>query len=270
VSRPEAARRCDASDDARRLRQDDRDDEPAAKRVTGLLDLTVTWAGFRGDPSAAATLSRLGPVTASQARKLALLAALDPHSQWRLILTDADGRAIAVERIRRRPIPQPRRPPGVTGRVTIVMREATLDASPPPALNTQCGIEAAILRAARRAKDRAARQRAADTAAGECAHTAATAAYRPPPRIRELVEARDRTCRQPTCRQPAAHADLDHTVAHHKGGLTCPCNLGGRCRTHHKIKQEPGWILTQPRPGYFEITTPAGRTYVTEPDVYPT
>jgi len=44
----------------------------------------------------------------------------------------------------------------------------------------------------------------------------------------------------------------------------------GRCRTHHKIKQEPGWTLRQPRPGYFEITTPAGRTYTTEPDTYPT
>jgi hypothetical protein len=44
----------------------------------------------------------------------------------------------------------------------------------------------------------------------------------------------------------------------------------GRCRTHHQIKQLSGWTLTQPRPGFFELTTPAGRTYETEPDAYPT
>ncbi|MGH3156681.1 MAG: hypothetical protein ACRDNF_08935, partial [Streptosporangiaceae bacterium] len=69
---------------------------------------------------------------------------------------------------------------------------------------------------------------------------------------------------------PAHHADLDHTTPYDQGGLTCECNLGGYCRTHHKIKQLPGWTLTQPRPGHFQLTTPAGRTYTTTPDAYPT
>ncbi len=43
-----------------------------------------------------------------------------------------------------------------------------------------------------------------------------------------------------------------------------------RCRTHRKIKQLPGWTLTQPEPGVFHLTTPAGRTYITRPDTYPT
>jgi predicted cupin superfamily sugar epimerase len=42
----------------------------------------------------------------------------------------------------------------------------------------------------------------------------------------------------------------------------------GRCRTHHKIKAERGWKLTQPAPGHFELTTPTGRTYTTTPDAY--
>ena len=42
----------------------------------------------------------------------------------------------------------------------------------------------------------------------------------------------------------------------------------GWCRTHHQIKQLPGWTLTQPRPGHFQLTTPAGRTYDTHPDTY--
>jgi hypothetical protein len=53
------------------------------------------------------------------------------------------------------------------------------------------------------------------------------------------------------------------------GGLTCPCDLGPFCRTHHQVKQEPGWTVVQPRPGTFHITTPGGRTYTVEPDIYP-
>ena len=127
-----------------------------------------------------------------------------------------------------------------------------------------------MLRAARRAHARAHRQAAADAAApGGCAHTNATAAYRPTTKIRDHVTARDQTCRNPRCRQPARHADLDHTRAWHQGGLTCECNLGGHCRRDHKIKQLPGWTLTQPTPGHFQLTTPAGRTYTTTPDPYP-
>ncbi len=135
---------------------------------------------------------------------------------------------------------------------------------------TGSGIRAAVLRAARRALARARRQAAADAAApGGCAHTTATQAYRPTTKIRDHVVARDQTCRNPRCRQAARHADLDHTTPWHQGGRTCGCNLGGHCRTHHKIKQLPGWTLTQPRPGHFQLTTPAGRTYTTTPDPYP-
>jgi hypothetical protein len=244
----------------------------------GLLDLTISWHVLTGQPAAPARLGRLGPVTAAQALPLAALAATDPAAQWRVIVTDPAGRAIAVERVRRgRLCASPGRAPGVTGRVTVIVPAAALDL---PALPGQpgeadgsgsgsgSGIRAAVLRAARRAAARADKAAAADAAAGGCAHTIATPAYRPTTRIREQVEARDQTCRQPYCRQPAWRSDLDHTTPWHKGGPTCPCNIGGRCRTHHQVKQEPGWTLTQPRPGHFEWTTPAGRTYITEPDTY--
>ena len=52
-------------------------------------------------------------------------------------------------------------------------------------------------------------------------------------------------------------------------GATCACHLGPYCRTHHKIKQLPGWTLIQIRPGFFQLTTPAGRSYSTGPDPYP-
>ena len=111
---------------------------------------------------------------------------------------------------------------------------------------------------------------AADDAAGGCAHHAQSDAYRPPPRLREHVTARDVTCRNPACRQPAWRADLDHTRPWENGGPTCGCNLGGACRRHHKLKQHPRWKLEQARPGHFTWTTPAGRERLpTTPDTHP-
>jgi hypothetical protein len=131
------------------------------------------------------------------------------------------------------------------------------------------GIRPAVWRAAIRAAQRARRASGSEGASSRlCAHDGATAAYRPTTLLREFVEARDQTCRQPTCGQPARHADLDHTRPWDQGGPTCWCNLGPRCRTHHQIKQLPGWALTQSEPGVFHLTTPARRTYVTRPDPY--
>jgi hypothetical protein len=259
-----------------------------------LLELTISWRALNADPAGSATLSRIGPISASQALPLALMAAADPNARWQVILTDADGYAIAVETVRRHYRPgQARRPAGVTGHVTVTIPAATVDqllntgsVGPAPAdsrsgpsasarLNstdawTSRGIRAAVVRAAHRAWARAQRQATADASApGGCAHADSTTAYRPTPKLRDYVTARDQTCRNPRCRQPARRADLDHTVPWHKGGPTCRCNLGGHCRTHHKIKQLPGWTLTQTRPGHFRLTTPAGRTYTTTPDPYP-
>ena len=246
-----------------------------ARPPPSLLDLVISWRALNGDPAGPAALSRIGPITAIQARLLALTAAADQHARWQVILTNQDGHAIAVETIRRHRGGRGRRPAGVTGQVTVTIPAADL----PPDTTTDTttgndsgtGIRAAVLRAARRAHARARRQAAADAAApGGCGHTTATAAYRPTTKIRDHVVARDQTCRNPRCRQPARHTDLDHTTAWHKGGPTCECNLGGHCRTHHKIKQLPGWTLTQPKPGHFQLTTPTGRTYTTTPDPYPT
>jgi hypothetical protein len=50
--------------------------------------------------------------------------------------------------------------------------------------------------------------------------------------------------------------------------MTCRCNLGGVCRTHHLLKHHPDWNLRQVAPGVFTWTTPAGRTFTTTPDVH--
>jgi hypothetical protein len=237
----------------------------------GLLDLVISWRAFTGDPAGPATLSRIGPITAGQALPLALTAAFDPHARWQVIITNADGHAIAVETVRRRHRQsRTRRPAGVTGIVAVTIPAATLDQLATRASSADRGIRAAVLRAARRAYARAQRQAEADAdAPGGCAHTMATPGYRPASKLRDYINARDQTCRHPRCRQPARHTDLDHTTPWHKGGLTCSCNIGPHCRTHHQIKQLPGWTLIQTKPGHFQLTTPAGRIYTTTPDPYP-
>lgn len=122
-----------------------------------------------------------------------------------------------------------------------------------------------------RALDRARARAEVDAAAEGCAHHDQSAAYRPPPRLREYVTARDLTCRNPVCRQPAWRADLDHTqpwAPDGQGGRTCSCNLGGRCRRDHILKQHPRWGFTQDG-GQFTWTAPSGRRYTVGPDTHP-
>jgi hypothetical protein len=258
-----------------------------------MLDLTTPLAALAGLSAEPGTLSRLGPVTAPEARDLAVLATLDPAVRWRIILTDNTGRAIAVARVprvsarsgpwagdgrsARRPASEPRHA-GLLGRVTIIIPESILSPASPDQFDGFAsggrpgGNLAALLGAAIHTADlaaaQAARNKAADTQAGGCAHDRAAGGYRPPPDLREYITARDLTCRFITCRQPAWRADLDHTVPWEKGGLTCSCNLGGLCRFHHRLKQHLGWSLIQSAPGIFTWSTPTGRIYTTAPDVH--
>jgi hypothetical protein len=271
--------------------------QPADGRpVPGLLDVTLPWTTLTGQTDSPGMLGRIGPITPAQARQLAATAENDPAAQWRVIITNPAGQAIAVTRLRRPtrrtragPSPPPNGPPhgaGLVGRATVVISQDTITGQPagespwpdrgsepgPSATSDSRpprGIAAVALQAAACALDQALAQAAADTAAGGCAHTSETPAYRPTPRQREHVTARDQTCRFPTCGQPAWRADLDHTIPHDQGGRTCKCNLGGGCRKHHILKQDPRWTLEQAQPGEFTWTTPAGRTYTTSPDAYP-
>ena len=189
----------------------------------------------------------------------------------------------APDRSRHRDRPDARTRPGASiglvGRVTLTIPEDML-AHPPPwprsgpgpgsgaGPDPPGGILTRALRAAATAAARARAATAADAAAGGCAHTAATAGYRPPPRLKEYIAARDLTCRFPRCRQPAWRGDLDHTIPYDNGGLTCHCNLGGLCRTHHILKHHPHWNLRQTTPGTFTWTTPPGRTHTANPDTH--
>ncbi len=239
----------------------------------GLLDLRLPWATLTGRSLEPGYLGRLGPITSTQASYLADLAARDPAVRWRVIVTDLDGRAVAVARVPGAPgqsaragaqvrtggaTPAQARA-GLVGQVTVVIGRECL--AEPQEMVSLAPAAVRVLAAARSAAARA----PADVS-GKCAHADATAAYRPTRKLWEYVTARDLTCRFLTCRQPAMRCDLDHTVPFDQGGPTCSCNLGGVCRCHHQIKQRPGWRLDQVTPGTFVWTTPTGRTYIVRPD----
>jgi hypothetical protein len=104
-------------------------------------------------------------------------------------------------------------------------------------------------------------------AKGSCDHAHAEDRYTPSRRLRHLIRARNATCDAPGCDNLAVHADLDHTIAH-PDGPTCQCNLGPKCRTHHRCKQAPDWKVEQPEPGVTRWTLPSGRVHSTTPTRY--
>jgi len=104
---------------------------------------------------------------------------------------------------------------------------------------------------------------------GSCDHANAEDRYTPSRKLGHLVRARTATCPAPGCAAHAHHNDLDHTVAY-PDGPTDECNIAPPCRRHHRVKQAPGWKLEQPEPGVMHWTTPAGRSYTTNPTVYET
>jgi hypothetical protein len=263
----------------------DRQSRDGRSPAGGTLDVSMPWQTLAGISPQPGRLGRVGPVTAAQARLLADLATRNPAAEWRIIVTTAVGHAIAVTRIprprQRDGPPEPAPGTGLVGRVTLTIPEDIL-AQPPPAgppppgpllpgsgPDPPVGILARALRAAAVAADRARAIAAADAAAGGCAHQSASSAYRPSPRLKDYIAARDLTCRYPPCGRPVWCGDLDHTIPFEKSHLTCKCNLGGLCRTHHIIKQHLCWSLHQTAPGTFQWITPSGRTFTATPDAHP-
>ncbi len=103
----------------------------------------------------------------------------------------------------------------------------------------------------------------------ECDHRYESHGYQPSDRLRHLVQIRDGTCTFPPCNRHARESDFEHALPYDQGGKTCACNAGARSRACHRVKQAPGWRVTQPRPGWHRWETPAGRVYTQEPKRYP-
>jgi hypothetical protein len=103
----------------------------------------------------------------------------------------------------------------------------------------------------------------------DCDHRNESHAYKPNATLRHLVQIRDYCCTFPPCSRHARESDFEHAVPYDQGGRTCGCNAGARSRKCHRIKQSPGWNVTQPQPGWHQWQTPRGRTYTQGPKRYP-
>ncbi len=273
----------------------------------GGVRMLVPWRTLAGMSAEPGSVCWLAPITPNAARELAEMAAGDPRTEWRVIVTDSAGRALLITRVPRQGQPgQGGGGSGLVSRITLTLSQDLVKGTAQPmSMAAEELSGSAVLGRVLEAAVAAARQalsgtpggpgtrrasgaqrvpgmkgaagtsagKAAGTSAGKmakgCGHPEAEAHYRPSDRLREFVVARDQTCRFAVCRQPAWAADLDHTIPFDDGGPTCRCNTGPACRTHHQIKQRPGWRLEQPQPGTFVWTTPAGRRYVVPPAQYP-
>jgi hypothetical protein len=90
--------------------------------------------------------------------------------------------------------------------------------------------------------------------------------YQPSAAQRVWVKTRDRSCRFPNCGQRVGWADLDHVIAHARGGPTCCTNLCCLCRSHHRLKTRyRNWHFQMTDDGVLHVTTPSGITRTTRP-----
>jgi uncharacterized protein DUF222 len=267
--------------------------------LTGSVNLTMplaTWLGLSEAPGSAAGY---GPLDASDARLLGTALAERADTKWCITLTDAEGRPVAHgcasprsrkdQRSKTRAGPDQGSSAGAApgwGGTTQAASggDGTTRAEPGGAGAARAG--AARAGAARTGTARTGTPGAGAARAGPgwdgiawnfalaplpadpCSHLRETAAYRPSPGLRHVLEIRHATCTYIGCRRPAERCDQDHTVPYDRGGRTCACNLGPGCRRHHKAKQTPGWRLEQSQPGYLTWTTPNGRSYTTGPTQY--
>jgi hypothetical protein len=215
-----------------------------------IINLVVhagTLFGWDTTPSQASGWGLLNP---AETRDIVGAASMHPQTRWCMTVIGADGTAVAhgCSPGQHRWSPPPQDPE-----------------APPPKPPS----DRPSARQAERFLDlvRALNVKFEPIARGTCDHRHAEDHYTPSRKLQHLVRARSGTCTAPGCQAQAVHADLDHTTPHPEG-RTDECNLGPKCRTHHRAKQTPGWNVEQPEPGVFRWTLPSGRSHTTRPSVY--
>jgi hypothetical protein len=94
--------------------------------------------------------------------------------------------------------------------------------------------------------------------------------YRVPQDLKNWLQVRDVTCRFPGCSRHAARCEIDHTRDWAHDGQTRHDNLAHLCKSHHILKHKSDWQVTQASDGTGNLTwtSPAGRNYVTEPEIH--
>jgi hypothetical protein len=229
-----------------------------AGRVT-LTTPLATLTDLAGRPG---ELAGLGPIDPWLARDLATAAAASPKTTWCVTVTDQDGHAIGHGCARPEPKSHRKRagpgpPPGGAGfSFTPARRDG-----PPGRYGTW------RLRTPGAGPDLIVTLESLTT--DPCDHRYEAAGHDPGVKLWHLSQVRHGTCTSPVCRRPAAQCDHEHNTPYEAGGRTCLCNTGPKCRHDHRLKQHPKWTVVQLPDGTFRWTTPAGRSYATEPTRYP-
>src|SRR5690348_12281898 len=228
----------------------------------GRVTLTVPLATLAGLADRPGELGGLGPVDPWLARDLAAAAARNPKTTWCLTVTDGQGHAVAHGCARPAPKKHGKRagpgpPPGGTGfSFTPAGRDRPPDGygtwrlrTPGPGPDLIITID--------------------PVTTDPCEHRFEANGHDPGVRLRHLAQVRHATCTSPICRRPARTCDFEHNTPYEAGGRTCLCNTGPKCRHDPRLKQHPKWTVEQLPDGTFRWTTPAGRSYDTEPTRYP-
>ena len=224
------------------------------------INLIVPVGTLLGWGTAPAQAGSWGLLDHEETRRIVEAASRHPRTRWSVTLTDPQGRAIAHGRARGQhpwtPHPGTPPPPAQPGDPS-----GTRDGPTPcdgPNLAQAADLHALLARL---------NPALMPIASQSCDHAHAEDGYRPSSKLRDLIRARTATCTAPACNAQAVYSDIDHTVPW-PDGPTDQCNLGPKCRTHHRVKQAPDWTVEQTEPGVFRWTLPSGRAHITTPTVY--
>jgi len=242
---------------------DDSAATPAVPALAARANLTLPLATLLGLAERPGASHGLGPLDPALVRDLAAAAANSPDSELCVTITDGEGTAIAhgcAKPARKTKTTSPAAsrdgPPDSTGWALTPRGEpGPADGYGTWTLTLPGGRQLTVKLMA--------------VPVSDCDHQHESHGYQPSDTLRHLVQVRDGTCTFPTCSAHARDSDFEHAVPYHQGGRTCACNGGARSRRCHRVKQSPGWSVTQPKPGWHRWTTPSGRTYTQGPMRYP-
>lgn len=214
--------------------------------MPAMINLVVHAGTLFGWDTTPTEVGGWGLLDSDETRALVAAASRHPATRWCLTLLGPDGTAAAHGCS-----------PGQHPWVPEEQRGKPPGRRPPDPVQTERF--AAFLRGLNVIPDPIAKAR--------CDHAAAESRYTPSRKLAHLIRARTVTCDAPGCNAQAQHCDLDHSMPY-PDGPTCQCNLGPKCRRHHRAKQSPGWRVEQPAPGVIRWTLPSGRTHATYPSSY--
>jgi hypothetical protein len=246
---------------------DEAGDPGELTRLPALINLLVPAGTLLGWSTAPGEAAGWGLLDTEETGALVKAASWHPRTRWCVTVIAPDGTAVAhgcatgqhpwlgnappaagsAPHARSSPGPPPKEAPDA--------RHGTSDAAAPE--------QAAQLLGLLRRLNVTLEPIARDT----CDHGNAEDRYVPSRKLKHLVRARNQLCTAPACNAQAVYCDIDHTVPY-PDGPTEQCNLSPKCRRHHRVKQGPGWTVTQPLPGTAVWTTPSGRTHATTATTY--